>query len=129
MKAATHNGRCICADQCSGGSRDVHVHNLDEFMGKLSRMLAAPDPHDVQHSLSVWHKVWLGPSGFVVLGKFWDDFYVAEEVGSYMHNFLGDDHTPSGTSFDLRIDAPRLLSQYREQRTCNQWSSVPNDEL
>ena len=109
MKAAIQDGRCVCADQCGGGSRGEHVHNLEEFMEKLSRMLAAPDPYDVEHSPGEWDKVWLEPNGFVVLGKFWDDFYVAEEVVSYMHNLLGDDYPPSGTYFDLGIDASRLL--------------------
>lgn len=104
----------MCADQCGGSSRGEHVHNLDEFMGKLSQMLANPDPYDVQHGPGAWRKVWLGPSGFVVLGKFWDDFYVAEEVVSYMHNLLGGDHTSSDTDSDLGIDASRLLGQHRE---------------
>jgi len=116
MKAATQDGRCVCADQCGGGSRGEHVHNLEEFMAKLSQMLADPDPNDVQYSPSEWNKVWLGPEGFVLLGKFWDDFYVTEEVVSYMHNLLGSDHTPSGVSFNLGIDASRLLGHYREDQ-------------
>lgn len=113
MKAAVLHGRCQCADLCGGGSRGEHVHNLDQFMEKLSRMLANPNPYDAQHSPDVYKKVWLEPSGFVVLGKFWDDFYVAEEVVAYIHDLLSSDRTPGGINFDLGIDASLLLGLHR----------------
>lgn len=129
MKAAVLHGRCQCADQCDGGSWGEHVHNLAQFMEKLSRMLANPDSYDAQHSPDVYKKVWLEPSGFVVLGKFWDDFYVAEEVVAYIHDLLSSNRTRGGTNFDLGIDASLLLGLCREQRNVRPKSSAPDGGL
>lgn len=112
MKAATQEGRCVCTDQCGGNSSREHVYNLDEFMGKLSQMLADPDPHDVQYSPGEWDKVWLGPNSFVVLGKFWDDFYVTEEVVVYIHAFLAFATRRRPGERYLSIHSPDLLCRY-----------------
>jgi hypothetical protein len=88
-------------------------------MEKLSWMLANLDPYDAQYSPDAYNKIWLEPSGFVVLGKFWDDFYVTEEVVSYMQDLLDSDRTPDGISFDLGVDAASLLHWY-QQELCTQ---------
>ena len=98
-------------------------------MEKLHWMLANLDPYDAQHSPDAYKRVWLEPSGFVVLGKFWDDFYIAEEVVSYMHELISSACTPGGINFDLGIDASLLLGPYREQRNLNPRSSAPNNGL
>jgi hypothetical protein len=114
MKAAVLHGRCQCSDQCGGGSSGEHVHNLDEFMRKLSRMLANPDRYDAQYSPDVWNKVWLEPNGFVVLGKFWDDFYVTEEVVDYLspHQAVSPPLVQEGRN--MEIDAHTILHQFQQ---------------
>jgi len=84
-------------------------------MEKLSRMLANPDPYDAQYSPGELSKIWLdGSNGFVVLGKFQDDFYVTEEVVTYLHPYLVTASPLVEEGENIRINSYDLLQQFRQ---------------
>jgi hypothetical protein len=84
-------------------------------MEKLSRMLVHPDLYVAQYSASEWNKVWLEPNSFVVLGKFWDDFYVTEEATFCIHGFLSHDPIPCDVCYDQGVAASSLFHWYQQE--------------